>query len=235
MRLLLEDARDFSKCPRFYSFLKSKNIVLPSRRVDAFKHAMQRCYGYQMGGFKPTWRKVMGWVDSQIFKDIDVTDDEAIEKGRKISESVLVPIRNWYENVFMDEHVEAFVNVPVEYTIKGHQFHTIVPILKLTDPVTAVIMDVVEVTRLQLYNDILARGTGLIVANQLNQESVRVEHLLLGPTRALESTTLDCDKELNKRTEKVLIQIADQVTDKVNYPSYTTMCNTCPFRKDCIL
>lgn len=196
---------------------------------------MQKCYTHQMGGYKPTWRMLMGWVDSMIFKDIDVTSDEQIEKGRQVSESILVPLRNWYDKVFINEHVEGFVNTPVEYTTKGHQFHTIVPILKLTEPVTAVIISDVEYTQLQLYNDILARGTGLVVANQLKQEAVKVEHLLLGPSRALESTILHCDKDLNKRTEKVITQIADQIADGVNYPSYTSMCNTCPFRKDCIL
>ena len=234
MRLLLEDASNFSKCPAYFNFLK-KSKKIPTRRIDIFKFAIQKAYSYQMNGKKPQWRTIMGWIDSQVFKDIDVTSDEAIEKGRKLSESILIPIRNWYENSFLSEHIESYINTPIESTIGKHQFHTIAPIIKLSDPITIVIMDTVVTTQLQLYNDLIARGTGLIASKQFKHEEVVIEHMLLGPSSALEKTVLNCDKGLNSRTQKVLTQVADQIADGIDYPSITTMCNSCQFRKDCIL
>ncbi len=236
MRISLKDISNFSKCPRYYHFLKEKKSRLTYRRTEIFKYAIQRAYSYQMNGKKPTWRMIMGWIDSQIFKDIDVTSDDDIDKGRKLSESILVPLKNWYDKVFISEHVEGYVNVPAEYVVKGFQFHTVIPLLKLTEPtITAVIMDNVVVSRVQLYNDILARGTALIAAKQLGYKEVVLEHMLLGPSRALERTVLECDESLNRRTEKVLVQIGKQIVDKVNYPSITAMCIECPFKRDCLL
>jgi CRISPR/Cas system-associated exonuclease Cas4 (RecB family) len=235
MRVALEDIKDFSKCPRYYHFLKDTKTIPTNKRVEAFRHAIERAYTYQQNGSKPTWRKMMGWVDTVIFKDIDVTNDSGIEKGRAISESVLLPLRSWYDKVFVNEHVEGFANTPIEWTTAGHQFYGIAPVIKLTDPITIMIMGGVVVTHIQLYNDILARSIGLVAAKQLNQDRIKVEHLLIGPSRALESTVLDCDEELNRRTSRAIVQIANSIAKKVNYPSITSMCNECPFRKDCIL
>lgn len=235
MLVPLPDVITFSKCPAYFEFSKKYQHPPESQRMAILMEAMQKCYWKQMSGWKPNRRQLIGWVDQPIFKGVDVTKDDQIEKGKKLSESILLPLAAWYEKSFVSEQIEGYINLPLSFTRGGHQITAEVPILKLTDPLTILLVSDIEHSYLQLYNSLWARGLGWLVARHFNHKEVVVERMWVGAREQIDTKILKCTEELNKRTEKAILSIADQIAAGVNYPSFTPMCNQCPFRRDCIL
>ena len=236
MLIPLEDVRTFSTCPAYYHFALEQPLVLPTnRRISILQAVVQKMYLHQMGGTKPEQRKIIGWVDKEVFKDIAVDNEEEMARGLALSESVLRPLRNWYERHFLKEHTHGYANLEVEHTSGGHQVTHTVPLVKATEPPTVLMVGDAVQSRFQLYNNVLARGSAWLVARKLQEPVVKLEYLYIGPRDHIEVIELECTEELNSRAEKMIFQIADQVAAGVNYPSYTPMCNGCPYRKECIL
>lgn len=235
MILSLDDIVSFSTCPRFFTLDQGKKKQSLDLRIFTLIRAIQKSYIHQMKGEKPQWRKLMGWVDVEIFKTIDLTNEEQVQKGRDISESVLLPLKKWYDEVFLKEECRGYANLPLEVTKDGHLITHTIPILKLTDPMTVCIIDTIAYTQFQLYNNFLARGLGWLIARRFKVEEVIVEHYWIGPNRAIETTSIRCDIRKNLATGKAIKQIADSIAIGIDYPSRTVACNQCKYRQECIL
>lgn len=236
MLVPLQDLDTFSKCSRFFNFAKTNPPVTdPDRRMSIFTEVLQQMYLFQLDGSKPTQRQIIGWVDKRVFKPLDVTNDEQMAKGLDLSESVLMPLRTWYEDYFLKEQLEGYINVPIDYTVKGHQIQAIVPLIKLSDPISILLVGNAVQSKFQLYNSLLGRGMALLVSKELKTPVVNLQYLYIGNREMTNIIELKCTEEMNRRTEEILTQIADSMAAGHNYPSFTPMCITCPYRKDCII
>lgn len=184
---------------------------------------------------KTDWRRIVGWVDREVFKDVDVLDNKQFEDARRRAEHILLPLQKWYKDIYRKTDKLHFVDIPFEVTIASHQITDSPDLISLEDrPVITLVEDIVS-NEIQLYNSIRVRGLGWLVCKLLKIEKVTINHLAIGPKGFLDSTVITCDKKTNERVESVILSIADSMSRGIYYPSKTAMCDSCIFRKGCYL
>lgn len=236
MRIPLHQIKAYSKCPAYASFSKKSKPVPESVRNKIISNVIKKCYvRHSQTGYRVPWRIILKWIDHDILKEINLKDDDAYDKAKSLADSIVVPVNHWYHRLYKKEEHEGYVNVPVSAIAGGCEIYDTVPIIKMSDPITIIIIDDIVNSQVQMYNDFKVRGLLWLVSRQLGLETLKAEHLLIGPTRALESTSIVCNKEMNKKIESSISHIAIAIRNNVCYPSITLMCNSCPYNKECSL
>lgn len=237
MRTTLYNIKIFSECPAYYKFMQDvyrKNI---SSNLYTIQSVMKKCYAVTLEtSFKVTWRRIVGYVDELVFKDVDIQDDKSFEAAKTIAEHHLAFLRRWYEDIYMIENVLGYSNLKIEQPIGSNIIEDELFIIKLSeDKPIIMILDDVARTDTQLYNDISIRGLSWLVYKTLDCDEVGIEYMSIGKQGGFTLSKLSIDKVSQKRTQKVLYQLVRSMAAGVNYPSVTQKCNECPFRRKCRL
>lgn len=186
-------------------------------------------------GFKPEWRRIVGWVDRLVFQDVDINDTESFETGKQRAEQVLRFLRTWYDKIMLPEHVYAYAHIALEKEIGRHVVTDVIPVIKLGEkPTILSVSDVVQADW-QLYNDIVVRGQALLVASELECESVAYQRLTMGSRGGFTEQTIHIDSKGHERTRQMLTQLATVIDAGADWPSYSDHCNSCPFKRRCMI
>lgn len=72
-----------------------------------------------------------------------------------------------------------------------------------------------------------------MLSESLEVPTIQVDCLQFGPRGGFEVATMYATKEDHDRAKEVINQVASMIAAKFDYPSYTEMCNTCPFKARC--
>ena len=233
MRLTLDDISSFSRCPRYYQNLKGY-IFPKSRRQSIIEKVIRRAYTRRTEYEKKSeWKSVIGWIDREVFRDVDVENEESFRAARGLSESILVFIQKWYEFDYIRNTDPSYLDVPVTYDFVSHIVVGTIPLVHVQETPVITYIDELDYDSLKIYNDIKVMGWAGMLTDQLGLDQVKVRHLVIGPKSGLSSTPAIIKKDSCKAIKETIKEIAYSIAAGVSYPSYTEACGTCPFRKGC--
>jgi CRISPR/Cas system-associated exonuclease Cas4 (RecB family) len=235
MIIPLEDIKTYSTCPYAYNFsLKDKIITTLNPQTQILIKIIKKCYlRYAETNELITWRTIINWVDSIVFKDIDLTNINEYEKGRTLSEHILSPLRLWHQEIYREEECNGFVDVPLSSIIGGVEITGNIPLIKTTNPTTLTILSDINLSRIQVYNNLIYRGLACLLSKNINAENIKLQYLFLGKYEKFEYTEITITKKDNDIIEQIIGNIAQSIFKKITYPSITSACNQCPFKLKC--
>jgi hypothetical protein len=153
VRISLDDISLFIQCPRYYFLLKKESYVFPSsRRLSIIERMIARAYTRRTDyETKSEWRSIVGWVDKEVFKDVDIADEKAFEAARKLSESVLLFLQKWYEFDYIRSSAPAYVGIPVCYDFGDVIVESRVPLIQMEDVPVITYIDEIDYDELRIY------------------------------------------------------------------------------------
>lgn len=235
MRLSLEkDIAYFSKCPQFFTFSQTKRLPPPSLRLSIIEKVIKRAYIKRTDYEKKTeWRSIVGWIDKEVFRNVDVENEESFNAGRKLAENILTFIQKWYEFDYIRDPAASYVNVPVVYDFVTSIVYGNIPILQVADIPTIIYIDEFEYDSFKIYNSITAMGWACMLLEELDIDEIKVSHLSVGPASGIKRNPVTVKKTKCKKVRSIVKQITSSIEAGINYPSFTTECNLCPFRQNC--
>lgn len=236
MKLNLKQIKYASQCFRRFHNLNSEWVDERSEKARIAERVIQKCQNRAVEtNFKPHWQTVVGWVDREVFKNVDVNNTEEWEAGRICSEQLLSFLNNWYKQSLLPQQVLAYSGLTLSINVAGVEIESTIPVIKITDPPIIFTVSNIDTTGWQLYNDIEVRGQQLLVARALEVDSVCYQRLTMGPRGGVEDKLIYAsDKELN-RAEKAVSDIARAIRQGANYPIVSERCDKCQFKRRCII
>lgn len=236
MRIPLNDIRAVSQCPAYYKFLKEAPTKPIATKVKIAETVIQKAYvSTATTGFRLEWRNIVSNVDREVFKDIDTSIAEERTRGTKLSEYILVFLRQWYQKIYCAEEAVGYADISLTAEVDGHIIMTHIPVIKLAnDPYIVRVSDVVYYKG-QLYNDIGMRGLLWIASEALKCKSIVGQHLAIGAQGGLELTEIQIGNNAHRRTKRAILQALSLIEKGIDFPSVTEKCTTCPFKRRCRL
>jgi hypothetical protein len=232
----LQEIKRASQCLRYNEFYNNNLIKSDNLLVRTINSVIQKAYlQVTETEFRCDWRRIIGWVDKEVFRDIDIEHTESWTKGKTNSEHILMFLRKWYEDIYMNDSVHSFADFALEAELSGHIIQGRIPLLKLQDPPTILYATDVVRREAELYNDISVRGMAWLVMEALECERVSIQELAIGSRGGYNSLQIQIDSSSNSGVTKMLAEITGLIAHAIDYPSVTEQCNTCPFRKQCVI
>lgn len=236
MRIHLKDIKVASQCSRRYQFSRSLPDVIDSRNLTIVKQVLHKAYTRMLEfGYRADWRTILNWVDTRVFQDIDVSDEEQFEKSKSQSEIILNFISSWYKKMYLPENISVYTEVPVTINIGSYQIYDSLPIVKVGEVPTILYVTDIATSLTGLYNDIQVRGQQLMLSQSLDCNNISAELLTLGDKGGYNLTKIYAGQKEHKRVENVIHQVATIIGGNANYPSYSDACMGCPFKSKCKL
>jgi hypothetical protein len=231
--LTFDDISSFSKCPLYRE--KSKKYLFPKPlRLSIVEKVIRKAYirrtEYEK---KAEWKVILSWVDREVFKDVDVSNDEALEAGRKLSESILIFIQKWYQFDYLRTDAPSYPDVPIFYDFGRVLVKGKIPLLTIGDIPLITYIDETDIDNLEVYRDIKVMAWACALIEQLEVEAVNVRYISIGERSALSEQPATIKKDKCPHVRKIVEQIAASIDAKVCYPSFTAECMTCSFRRGC--
>jgi hypothetical protein len=233
MRLTLDEVANFSKCPRYYQNLKG--YVLPkSRRLSIIEKVMRRAYTRRTEYEKKSeWKSITGWIDREVFKDVDIDDEESFQAARKFSESILTFVQKWYEFDYIRSTVPSYIDIPVGYDFVSHIVVGEIPLIHVHETPMITYIDELDYDSLKIYNNIKVMSWACLLMEQLNIDQIKVRHLFVGPKSGFTWDPATIKRNKCPTTKETVKEIAYSIAAGISYPSYTDMCNGCQFYRRC--
>jgi hypothetical protein len=236
MRYSVSGVEAFAKCPKYQRFLQGSQPTPRPIRERIFEAVAKRCLMQATEtGFRARWRAVVGFVDSIVFKDVDVTNQERYKASKQIAEHCLKSLQNWYDNIYMNEDVTSYVDLTFVKQISRHNLLVKVPILQLSKNVIVTIVRQGSLPPQKLYNDLGVRALAAVVQDELHCNVVECRSLGVGEQGGFDSTDISVDKKANVRVYKMLGELMDMMGRGISHPSVTQMCGHCSFYRRCRL
>lgn len=235
MRITLEQIKAASQCLRYYEFSQDLVEVEEDEDLKIVKKVIQKAYRVAMETeWKVEWRKILGWVDYEIFREVDISDSKAFKRSKKRVEKLLKFLGKWHDT-YLKEQKYIYTNFPLEASAKYSIIAGKAPILKIGKMPTVVYIGKIARLARELYNDIEIRGTLWLIAKALDVDKVEAKWIAMGVDGKYEESKIIMGRKQNKQTLKVINQISSLIELGFNYPSVTKMCNSCPFVPRCKL
>jgi CRISPR/Cas system-associated exonuclease Cas4 (RecB family) len=234
VRIPLDDAKHFAKCPKYLSFLRGGYRQTISKRLYIIDKIIKKAYIRRTEYEKKTeWRTITNWIDKIIFKDVDVTNEESFKAARKFSENILTFIQKWYEFDYVRNDNASYVDTPVSYGFNSHVIHGCIPLIHVGEVPVISYVDEESYDNLKIYKDIKAMSWAFMLLNELSINKVKIKHISIGPGSGFKVEPVSVDKKVCTGIKKALEEIAISISAGVSYPSYTSACNTCSFKRKC--
>jgi len=234
--LTLPSLRAFAECPAYYHFLQHTYDTPTNRRVATVISVVKKCYMLATEtGYRASWKRLLGWVDEEVFAEVDVHDPEAFKAARTLSERILRALSVWYHEVYMTEDQEAFVDLDLSMELGQHVIADCLDVIQVGDPVRVTVFTEVGVEPFKMYNDIVVRGRAWLTARNLGCDEVAVRIIGIGERGGLTMETLRLGSAEHRRVSSTLLHIATSMERGVRYPSRRESCGSCPFNRRCIL
>jgi hypothetical protein len=236
MILSLQDLKTFSNCPYSYYFNKKDKIIVPpiSQRTQIIIKIIKKCYlRYSETQELITWRTIINWVDSIIFKDIDLSNITEYEKGRTLSEYILSPLRIWHQEIYRPEACSGFIDVPLSSICGGAEIVGELPLIKALDPLTITLFSDKSLNQIQIFNNLIYRGLVWLLSKNMKIDKIKLQYLFIGTFTKFDLSELILTKKDNEKTEYIIENIANAIVKKITYPTITSSCNQCHFKLKC--
>jgi CRISPR/Cas system-associated exonuclease Cas4 (RecB family) len=235
MQISLSDIKTFSKCPKYYWFLQKVEKKPTPQDISLSYAVIKKAYIITAEtSHKVEWRRIVGWVDSIVFRNINVEDREQFNAARILSEHILNFIQRWYHKIYLPEQAIGYADVPVSIQLGEHCIYTTCPIVKVGDiPYTVHISDTPKADK-ELRRDLLICGSIALLAKELGYDAVGCEYLSIGLQGGYNNTTIVIRGRHHNRICDHLQHIAQSINAGVSYPSVTDQCKVCSFRRRCI-
>jgi hypothetical protein len=186
-------------------------------------------------GYRASWRRLVGWVDGDIFRDVNIADQESYQAARLLSEHILAALHTWYYDMYMQENFHAYVDIDLKEKVGEYIVTDTIDVIQSADPVSVTVFTEVGADPFKMYNDFVVRGRGWLTARSIGTKEVSVRVLGIGPRGGLTSAMFRFDRVINDRFEKSLAQIVASIGQGIDYPSRTEACDSCSFFRRCRL
>lgn len=235
MQLEFEDLKVFSQCPRLYRFYKQYDVITPiPRNIKIISDAMKTaCMRWTRRYKRPEWKSVLGWVDKEVFRDVDVNNKEEYTRARKYAEALLSILQRWYVSEFMDEKGDYFTDVPVFYEFDRFIVHGNLPILQVNEIPRITYIHKMEDKRVGRHEDISIVGPIWFLMKELEYDKVETRFIVISENNAMEIDSRVFYYSRVKKIESILRQLCFSFSN--DYPSYRSDCESCIFYKQCTI
>lgn len=235
MRLHLKDLKVFSDCPAFYQLSKGDKVLIPYQRA-VIESVIKKCHMQATEtGHRTSWRTIIGWVDAEVFVDVNIENDESFRAAKVLSENILLSVQKWYGTLYMSENYQSYIDLDLECEIGNHIVISRIPIIQVAESVIITVFREVGMSRLELYNDLEIRGLAWLVASHLDYESILIRCLAYGLRGKMEVIEISSNKDDHERIEDTIYQVVSGIYAGFCYPSRTTQCKSCTFIRRCRL
>jgi len=236
VRTTLGPIKDASLCFRRFRNQKGEHPDERTKQAKIAERVIQKSYARATEtGFKPDWRTVLGWVDREVFQDIDVDDTEGWKAGKICSEQVLNFLNSWYRQTLLHDQSLAYPGLTLFAQVSSTVIESTIPVIKVSEPPVIVSVSSVVQSGWQLYNDIEVRGQMWLLARELEVDSVCYQRLTIGPRGGIKDDVIFSGSEELDRAERMLRQVVRAIEQGADYPIISDRCNTCPYRRRCII
>jgi hypothetical protein len=209
-----------------------------SEILEVIEKVIKKAYAQVMDTkFRSEWRRIVGWVDSELVRDVEphTLNEAEWAKVRQDSETCLNFLSNWYKKIYIPEDVVAFMDVAISHEFPGITVAGTIPIIRaFEEPVILVISDIVH-TEWSLYNDISIRGLAWLASKSIEADRIHIESISPGKQGGFNHARVGVDKTSCKRAGKMIEEIATQLVLGADYPSVTSSCESCPFKRRCAI
>ena len=182
MRLNLKQLKTFSKCPVAYCFSLKEDSVSTTEQERIISNIIAKAILQVMEtSYRADWRRIVGWVDKEVFNNTNVYCKEQYDIAKKNSEHILMALGVWYERVYLQWSTEAFVNVPLGVETSGIFIQGTAPVINLRNPIVCTHIDKNPYcTKKEYQSDIEVRGLAWLVSEHLNCDEVTMQCLSIG-------------------------------------------------------
>lgn len=234
VKISLNNLKLVSQCPR-KAILSSKLAPIDqSIRLSAITSVISKAYLRAMEfESKAEWRRILNWLDTILFKDIDIANEEQYIQAKQEAEACLLFIHSWYKDMYLPEQEIVYTKIPISYSIGSYEIYSEIPIVKLRETPSILLFKNNDSSLWSLSHDIGIKGQQFLLSKLLGVDNISTECLLLGDKGGYNKTQIFSDKKELKRTENILQQLAALWAGKADYPSYSEQCNNCNFKTRC--
>jgi len=235
MRIQLSSLKEISRCPRYFQFSKSNPLLKIDTNASIALAVIKKCYLYVMEtGYRPEWKRIIGWVDTRVFRDVDISNEEVFDSFRRKAEYILIFLGSWYHQYMEKDNSFVYVDVPVSRSIsEHHEIHSNISIIRVGKYPTILLVSDIAANIGRLYNDIELRGQHWLLEKNLDAKDICIDYLVIGVEGGIEIQKLYLTAKDLKNIEGVLYQLTSLAVNNIDYPSVTEMCNKCRFLKEC--
>ena len=235
MRINLKNLKTFSRCPVAFCFnIKEKTVITTENKHIISNVITKAILQVMETSFRADWKKIINWVDKEIFKNVDIYDLDQYNAAKKNSEYILLALGVWYERVYLQWSSEAFVNVPLGVETSGIFIESQAPVINLMNPIVCTyIGDDLYLTKKEYYNDIEIRGLAWLVSEHLKCDEVTIQCLSLGKRGRLETNVVSFDSNSLKKTFIYINNMCRIIKHKYIYPSISEGCISCKYYSKC--
>lgn len=221
MRLDLKKLDTFTKCPM--------SLCYPSKNKESIFTEQQRIFNLIITKailqvmetqHRVDWKRIVGWVDKETFKDVNVFDKEQYDAAKKNSEHILLSLGIWFEQLYLQWTAESFVNVPLGVEKSGVFLEGKASVISLMNPIVCTdVTDKFFSTKRECFNDITVRAKAWLISEHLKCDEVSMQCLSLGKRGGLEITRVDYDRKALNETAVHVNNICRIIKQKLFYPS----------------
>lgn len=234
MRAKVEDIARFTKCPLYYHFSKDSKKLVTTRQF-VIERVIKKAYLVALEtGFYADWRRIIGWVDSLIFRKIHTVDSEALSAGQKLSSGILESLLKWYHELYLSEPHSAYINVPIHVTLGSHSIQQQIPIILASKIPIAYDFTTSNMPNLKYRKrDIYLAGMAYILSEVLSCDECTIRQCYISPHRAMNWNDFKYSKKELGSIYRTLVTIPPLMYAGIKYPSASADCDTCQYNKEC--
>jgi hypothetical protein len=221
VRLDLNQLDIFTKCPMAFCYPKKNKDPLRTEQQRIFNLIVTRSVLQVMEtSHRVDWKRIIGWVDKEIFKNVDVFDKDQYNVASKNSEHILLSLSIWYEQLYLQWTAESFVNVPLGTEKAGIFLEAKASVISLKNPIVCTnITSKVFSTKRECFEDITVKAKAWLISEHLRCDEVSMQCLSLGKRGGLEITRVDYNAKDLKSIALHINNICRIIKQKLFYPS----------------
>lgn len=239
MILSVEDIKAFSQCPRYFRLLKNEDRILLSSSLQhsIIESVIKKAYlQITETGIRMDWRRILGLVDAYVFSKVDIQYKDQVKHARIMVENILASLQKWYMTIYSFTILDTFIDIPLKAALNFHTITGTIPLIQSDKdgPVVIVIEHTISNAR-ELYNDLAMRSLAWLVYQELDCNIIKCTALGIGVKGSNNIVSMILDKDDQKHTGDILSQITKSISNGIDYPSYTSHCETCIFNRRCKL
>ena len=87
MKCSVSDLDIFSRCPRLLKYERGKHSTIKPPHLIVSERAIKKAYVVAAETkFRVDWRRILGWIDKDVFRTVDIRDAGAFKEAQKLSE-----------------------------------------------------------------------------------------------------------------------------------------------------
>ena len=184
--------------------------------------------------FRVRWRKIVEWVDKEVFKEEDIYEVERFNIAKKNSEYILSALSTWYNKIYLNWEKESFVNIPLRTFKRNILIEDKASIIMLGNPITCVsINKEIHSSKKDYYSDIELKTLAWLTSKELKCEEVIIQSISLGKKGRVDINDIFYDKASLEKVEVYIENICKIINNRLYYPSVSKECSECNYYENC--